>query len=240
VNKPKWVVVFDFDGTLTSKNLVSLFDVIDRAMPEEHMVQLKLMRDKYIKKAHAGLLTKNEESSWFFETVDLYVRAGLSISKIEEVMHLVRLRNGVVECLKWLKCRHIPVAIISYGVAQFIEAALKSNDALHLVSRIYAGKLIIDSIGLVKGLNTEYLVFPSNKGAYSRRFSESFSVSYRRILAVGDSGSDAKLGYLKENRFGITNNEVEAEKLKNCMGGVVITENFEPVSRWLAEKINLE
>ena len=90
---------------------------------------------------------------------------------------------------------------------------------------------------LIVGWDYESIVLPSTKGKCSKKFADFFGVSYENILAVGDSGSDRNLGFLKENRLGIAEDEAHAEKIRPFMGDVVISEDFYPVISWLENKI---
>lgn len=237
---PVYVAVFDFDGTLISKSYGSLYDVVDsnKGVTDECHKLAKEMRKYYFSILKNRLLTQKEKEKWLFDSIELYVKSKLSMFTIQKIMcDKVRLRDGVVKCFKMLKEKNIPVAIISYGVAEFIQAALEANGALELVDEIYAAKLKVDENGLVIGFDKSSAVFPGgSKGKFSRLFAYKHRVSYNNILAVGDSGGDANLGHLKINRFGIAQDESEKEKLNKFMGTAAITENFDPIAPWLLEK----
>lgn len=232
-----WAVVLDFDGTLTPKSWVSLFNVVDKSgcLPKDIADQGLAMRERYLPKMKAGGLTRQEEYQWFDETIALYVRAGLTMEKIKEVLAPVKIRNGVNKFLDFIKTYNVPVAIVSYGVKQFISAVLDNNIAV--VDEIYSADLIVSENGLVTGYHPKTAVFPYTKGDFSRQFADCHGVPHENILAIGDSGGDATLGHLKENRLGIAKDEQEEKKLEQFMGGVVVTENFEPVCDWVWNKI---
>lgn len=236
MQKP-WAVVCDFDGTLTPKSWVSLFSVVDKSgcLPQEIADALVLMREKYLPKMKSAALTKEEERQWFDETISLYARAGLTLAKIEEVLAPVIIRDGVHEFLDLLRVYNVPVAVVSYGVRQFISAVLDKNAAV--VNEIYSADLIVSESGLVTGYRPETAVFPNTKGDFSRQFADYHGIPHENILAIGDSGGDATLGCLKEHRLGIAKDEQEEKKLGQFMGRVVVTENFEPVCDWVWKKI---
>lgn len=237
--KPTHVAVMDFDGTATPKSFVSLFKVIEdnAGFSPEILKRAGEMRNKYLPRAVAGQLTEEEERQWFQETVTLYTDGGLNEKKIRASLAAVKLRPGFVECLRFLKNENVPVAIISYGVEYFIHVVLANNKASELIDAVYSAVIDFDSDGLIKSYKPETVVLPRNKGIMSCRFAYLFDVDFENILAVGDSGGDAHLGYLKKKRLGIAKDEKEKVKLEEFMGTVVITEDFEPVQRWLNSKI---
>ena len=234
--KPNWVVVLDFDGTLISKYLQSLYDLINDqgGLNEECLMIARNMRKYYISKS---ILTAEDQEKWLYNLISLYVKSGLSLYKIEEILRSVKLRDGAVDCLLFLKEKNVPVAIVSYEIFEFIDVVLRNNRVKELVSGVYSAKLLVDNSGLVLGFNPETAVYPANKGKFSCFFADRCGVPYENILAVGDSGGDARLGHLKENRFGIAWDKKERELLEPFMGEVAVTENFYPVTEWLIRKI---
>lgn len=197
------------------------------------------MRKYYLVKAQQNKLTKRDQEKWLVDSLNLYIESGLTLSKIEKILSKVKLRPGVLDCLEELRKRKIPVAVVSYGVFNFIDAVLRTNGARNLVQEIYSARLKSDSSGLITGFSRETFVFPFNKGKFSRNFADRCFVRYDNILAVGDSPSgDKLLGYLKRNRLGITEDAVKKERLLRVMGDAVVTENFGPVTDWLLKKID--
>lgn len=236
-------VVLDFDGTCTRKSAGSLFKIMDESggLNPECLQKARDLRSHYFSRAHDAKLKLNEKDTydWFSKTMDLYLESGLTMAKIREIMSQVQLRSGLKDCLRLLEERDVPVAIISYGVHQFIEEALRANQVLHLVSEIYAAKLKINSeSGLVTSFYPNTAVFPYNKGGFSRIFAKKHDVPLHRILAVGDSGGDAELGHLKENRLGLAADNKEKKTLKQYMGEVIVAESFVPAQFWLLRKID--
>lgn len=240
MNALNHVVVSDFDGTFTLKSSVSLFNIVDNGggLTAENLVRAKEMRERYLVKHLEKTLTKEGERNWFHETIGLYAASGLTKKKIYEILSGVKVRPGVRDCLRFLKHKNVPVAIVSYGIEYFIHVVLANNKISELVDAVYSAELIFDEKGLVTGYKPETAIFPDNKGIFSCRFANLFAVAFENILAVGDSGGDAHLGHLKENRLGIAKDDKEKEKLQQFMGEVVITEDFQPVQEWLEKKLN--
>jgi len=242
VEDRKYVMVCDFDGTFISKSTISLFDVMDKeSLTKEAKIKAVALRDKYLPKALSGTMTQKEGCEWLEETIKLYIESKLTKRKIRDILSKIRLREGVVEFLTFLHAKRLPVAIISYGVVEFIKEVLMFNEVLHLVDKIYATKLIIDNDSdLVIGYIPETYVLPDNKDEFSRAFADIHSTSYDNILAVGDSGGDKKLGHLKENRFCIAKDEKEKNKLELFADTVCVSETFLPVLGWLKTKISIK
>lgn len=241
MNNPNWAVVFDFDGTLISPSYGSLYDVVDssREMTAECHKKAEEMRKHYLARAAKGRLTKRDQESWLVDSIALYIESGLTLQKIGKILSGVRLRPGVRECLLELRQRQIPVAVVSYGIYQFIDVVLKVNGARNLVQEIYSTKLVSDGSGLVTGFSKNTFVFPFNKGEFSRNFADRNWIRYDKILAVGDSPSgDRLLGYLKRNRLGIAENSAKKERLLAVMGSAVVTEDFRPATEWILEKVS--
>lgn len=197
------------------------------------------MRKYYLARANQGKLTKNDQERWLVDSLALYIEAGLTLSQIEKILGTVKLRMGVKECLKELRRRQIPVAVVSYGVYQFIDAVLRANGVRYCVDKIYSAQLTTDESGLVNGFSRHTFVLPHTKGKFSRNFADRHFVRYDNILAVGDSPSgDRLLGYLKKNRLGIAGDPAKKERLLTVMGSAVVTDDFRPVTEWILEKVS--
>ena len=237
----KWAVVLDFDGTLIPPSYGSLYDVIDtHGMSRKYHRRAEKMRNHYLAKAAETGLTRAEQKQWFADTVALYADAGLTAGEIDRTLSGVQFRDGVGTCLLGLRAYGIPVAIVSYGIEQFIRAALVWRGLDFLIDNVYSTRLTFDAYGKVVGFDPKTSVYPFNKGAFSRRFADVHGVPYRNILAVGDSPSgDRLLGHLKENRFGLARTEEGRKKLLEVMGDVAIdAQSFAPATEWLLKKVS--
>ncbi|MHB9019549.1 MAG: haloacid dehalogenase-like hydrolase [Minisyncoccota bacterium] len=237
---PQYTVVFDFDGTLTPKSYVSLFNIVEKGvLSEDFLKEANILRSKYIPKAMNGTITHEEESAWLAENTNIFIKAKTTIDQIKNALKNIRLRNSVVDCMALLKYKRIPIAVISYGIRQFIEIVLQNNHALPFVDSIYATNLEIDkNTGTIIGYDPNTILLPHQKGIASLHFAGSVRVHSNKILAVGDSLVDSLLGSLKENRFGIAEDEKQLERIKSVMGDCAITQDFTPVITWLINKID--
>jgi phosphoserine phosphatase len=236
----KYAVVFDFDGTLIQKHYISLFNVVEKGvLSEKYLRETTALRSKYIPKAMNGTITYEEEMAWLTESINVFIKAGITIGQIKRALENVRLRSNVVDCMALLKDRHIPTAIISYGISQFIEIVLKNNHAIKLVDSIYATQLKIEEeTGLIIGYKPDTILLPRQKGIASIHFAKSMMIPEDKILAVGDSLVDSLLGSLKENRFGIAEDDEQLKRIEKVMGESVKTQDFSPVISWILTKIN--
>ncbi|MEK7630264.1 MAG: HAD-IB family phosphatase [Patescibacteria group bacterium] len=234
-----WCVVFDFDGTCITREVGSLFTVIDQvALTSDKLKEeSKQMRKFFLHKAHHGKLSVKEEIHWLDQTIKLYKEGKLTLIKAGSVLREVTLRDGVWKCLERFHNMGVPIAIISYGVRDFIDIVLRANHADAFVDEIYAANLVLDKKTLITGYKKHTAVFPETKGKFSLRFAKKHGVSRTRILAVGDSGSDRYLGYLKKNRLGIVEDYEKIKQVKTFMGEIFLTKSFYPISDRLLEKI---
>jgi phosphoserine phosphatase len=237
---PRYAVVFDFDGTLTPKHYVSLFNIVEKGvLSEKYLQETATLRNKYMPKAMNGIITHEEEMAWLEENINIFIKAKTTINQIKYALKDVRLRSNVVDCMLLLKYKCVPTAVISYGVKQFIEIVLQNNHALKLVDSIYATQLEIDEkTGLVLGYKPETILLPRQKGLASTHFAKSATVRENNVLAVGDSLVDSLLGSSKENRFGIAEDEIQLKRIQNVMGECAITQDFSLVISWILNKIN--
>ena len=238
MNSPEWVVVFDCDGTLIPKSYGSLYDIVDKngGLNGKYLKASDEMRRHYLS---LPTLTLKDQKDWFIDTMHGYIQSGLTVDTIIAALRGVKFRVDVLDCFQRLKNRNTPQAIVSYGIAPFIHQVIKENSAHGLLDKVYAAELFFNDDLQVNGFDMDTVVFPENKGEFSLKFAKLQGVPPERILAVGDSHvGDRNLGYLPENRLGIAEDAAQAEKLKACMGHVVISHDFAPVTRWLEEKMD--
>jgi phosphoserine phosphatase len=234
-----WVAVLDIDGTVTHKETGALWNVVDRAaLHPDGSQELAKLRERFRPAAIAGTLTVTEELFWLRETFRIYVDYGLTRSGWEAAVDTVEIREGILEAFAWFVRHGIPVAAVSYGCADFIERLAARHGIAF--DAIYAGRLRHDG-DLVVGADVPTFVVPAFKGERSRHFALVHGVDNDRILAVGDTGGDRKLGHLKRNRFFLAKHDEEAEMLRNLGAAheVQVTRSFEPALDFLKKRTGL-
>lgn len=235
----EWAAVFDVDGTLTFKDGGALTHVVDRhALHPDGHEELGRLRDRFKPLAVAGTLAYQDELFWLKETFRVYAEYGLSRSGWEAAVDTVAVRDGVLETFAWLAGHGIPVAAISYGCADFVERLAARHGIAF--DAIYAGRMRHRGDVMV-GADIATFVVPALKGDRSRHFADLHGVPHGRILAIGDSGGDRKLGHLKRNRLLIAEKESEAEMLRGLgvAREVRVTMTFEPILDFLKRRTGL-
>ncbi|MBU1915510.1 haloacid dehalogenase-like hydrolase [Patescibacteria group bacterium] len=241
MSKKCWGVVFDCDGTLFNKNIGSLMKLFDeRALPQHGRDQAIELRDLYLPQALAGELSVRDELDWLAQTLDIYVDCRVTNKQVRALMADIRVRVGVTECLSELHARNVAVAIVSYGVRPLIVEAMIANGLQDAFDEIYAANLTANRVGRFVSHSRRTYVIPDNKGRWSRQFAKKHNVSLHRLLAVGDSAGDVKLGHFKKNRLGIAESVDEANKIRRYMGDTVVSQDFHSVTAWLLQKIDLQ
>jgi len=175
---PQCAVVFDFDGTLTPRSYISLFDVVEKGvLSNDYLNEASALRSKYMPKAMNGIITHEEEIAWLTENINIFIKAETTMDQIRGTLEKVRLRSNVVDCMALLADKRIPIAVISYGIYQFIEIVLKNNHALPMVNSIYATKLEMnEETGMVAGFKPNTILLPRDKGIASAHFAKSVRV----------------------------------------------------------------
>ena len=236
----RWAVVFDFDGTISPKPDQSVFHLIQKyaGLSPQALKEMRNINGRYLPLVQSGQLASPDEINWIFEEVRSWISHGLDPGSSTLAMNQAQLRPKVAECMAWLKSRNIPVAIVSYGIRQFIQMVLLSKGLASLVDEVYALDLTTDPLsGKYDGFTTNTLVVPSNKGMWSCDFARIHRVPYSKILAVGDSWGDWGLGHLKENRLGLALDQDDAKLLAPHFGEVIVTDSFLPAWQWMKKKM---
>lgn len=222
-------VVFDLDGTLIPRDDALMKQVNTRAMPAASYGDRMRLRDTYLIPAIEGRLPPELEPRWIIEEIENYIRHRLDAAAWKRALGHVRLRPGVPEAIRQAHEMRLPTAIVSFGVADFVEHVLDAYGLYGPIDRVYAARLVHDGNDTIVGYHDHTVVHPGNKGDWSRAFADEFGVPHDRILSVGDSIGDRNLGYLRELRVGIAETEAQAEEIRPHMGQVVVTQDFMPV-----------
>lgn len=240
----EWGVVLDFDGTCIPREHVALIPLVDKAvLPPEALSELTESRPFFEKKAVEGTISSGLARAWIIETIDLYAKEGVRLHDCYRALDGVRLKTGLKRFLADMHRRGVPVAIVSYGIKQFIWYVLAKEGALHLVSDIYAGELRTWDCGPdaapIKDVDFETIVVPSFKGCMSERFARKYGVPLDRLLAIGDSRGDRLLGHLRKNRLALLGSEAEIARfgLRRDFGKLIVTRSFAPAHDWVLSKL---
>lgn len=236
----KYCVILDFDGTCIPREQVALIHIVDRnALPPAALQDVKTLWETWGERAIAGRINPLEEKAWMVQTIDLYIRYGMRLVDAYRALDVVRLKRGFRTFLLEMRRRGIPVGICSFGIKQFIWYVLYKEGVHHLVSDIFATDLVTwnanEDAEPIKKLDFDSMVTPSDKGCWSELFARKYGVPNERMLAVGDSLGDKRLGYLKENRLCLVKDisEVETYGLEEHFGYISPSEFFTPVLKWM-------
>lgn len=237
-------VLYDCDGTLVGNIYGALIQIVsNRGLPEAAKFELEEIRATYIALDISGRLTVEQYKHWLIEELALYVRYSLKTDDWRLALRHVRLRPGAVELITDLHRAGVRQAVVSAAVADFVEYVLEINGVRHMIDVVYAARLVYDENGVVVGHNEETVVHPGNKGDCSLDFAGRFGLDPDRLIGLGDSGGDAKLGRLMEHRIGVAETEDRAEHLRSLgiMGEVVVIvdQNFHPVSIVIKRRLGL-
>jgi len=242
-NPNGWAVVYDFDGTLIPKMIGALMPVVAQlGLAEEAMEDMHAVHSKYIGLFDAGIITGAQYRAWLVEEFELYIRHRLTAADWQTALAHVRLRPGVVELMAELHAAGVRQCVISGAVADFVEYVMEINGASRLVEAVYAAKLLHDPRGTVVGYDENSFVHLENKGEWSMYFAGLHRIDPRRVIALGDSIGDARLGHLRANRIGIAETREQAAVLASLgiMGQVVVVDgHLEPASSAIRRLLGL-
>ncbi len=236
----QYVLAVDFDGTCLLRSKKALCQNIDEGiLKNTHGKELDALRVFYQEKITTGTCGIEDELSWMRQSLELYIRAGLSREAVREVLGKLPMRDNFKDLSIFCEQNHIKIAIVSFGIKQFIEAVLEGNNALGLVDEIYAADLLFDESGRACGYKEETLVVGHNKWFFSELFAQKHGVADNRIFALGDSLVDRYLSPYEDNRCGVAETDNECVDLFNSghFETVTKTTSFLPVVDWLKRKI---
>jgi 2-hydroxy-3-keto-5-methylthiopentenyl-1-phosphate phosphatase len=108
----KWVVLCDFDGTITFDE--TFVDILKRFAPE--------LSSELIPQMYDLTLTLKEGVRTIMESIE-----SIHYPEMLEMISRAPIRKGFTEMLSMLSSSHIPFLIVTGGVAEFVEAALKEK-----------------------------------------------------------------------------------------------------------------
>jgi HAD superfamily phosphoserine phosphatase-like hydrolase len=233
-------VVLDFDGTILRKPNQSVFHLIHlyANLSATTAAQMARIKERYLTRGDRGEITPAEERAWLLAEVAAWIEGQLTPQQVAGAMLRAQVRPHVGECLTWLRSRHIPVAIVSYGIQPFIRMVLHAHGLADLVNEVYALDLKLNHRrGHYWGYDADSVVTPASKGTWSRHFAKRYGVPIDQIYAIGDSVGDRRLGHLAANRIALAIDADEAARLQPHFGQVLVTDTFKPAWRWLQHRL---
>jgi phosphoserine phosphatase len=234
-------VVLDFDGVCTSQNVPSLWVRVDKAILRgEYRERNDAFREKYSTLHRESRLTEEQQREWIGQSFSLYRDGAVTLAQINASLQGITLRRGVLPSLLLLKKARIPVSIVSWGSADFIEEVLRKNYVNHLVDAVYAARMTHDG-ERVTGMDPATIVIPANKGAWSMRFARKHGVPHDRILAITDSVRDYRIGCMAANRLGVADITEEFQHLAEhqAFGNAILLqrEHFSEATQWIFQRL---
>jgi 2,3-diketo-5-methylthio-1-phosphopentane phosphatase len=176
----QWLIVTDFDGTLTQKDIGN--ELCDEILgPKWHAIYAEYRSGKIDLKEY-------QKKTW----------NRFPLGEAEFIQRSLRhayLRSGVDEFLKAAALQKIPVFVASCGLRPYIEATLKkhlSAEALSAIHGIRCNEVSFSSNAIhefIPPITSDDCPFPLDKGAYAREMAAQFSQPVK-ILGIGNGTSD--------------------------------------------------
>lgn len=234
--------MLDFDETVTEPKKDTFSWIRNReGVTLAEKMALEANEQRFLKKCQAGLLTSEEALEWFESEIDIWLRYGLTEVQVYGAMSTIPFREDTLELMWTARELGMKTAVVSYGVRNFIEAALVCKGFEDVVDAVYALRLETED-GQYRGYDLATIVTPETKGEASRRFADRYGIPHNRIFAIGDSLGDKLLGHLPENRLFIPGTHVAQKKLLAMAqyGHVIQTNTARPAIDWLRAKLGGE
>lgn len=179
VNSAK-IVVFDFDGTLTTtQNRYSSWQLIWLYLGYRLDDCSKLHR-KYVNKE----ITHQE---WCDITADQFIKRGLSSKDIEEVSKKFILIDGTIDTLKFMKDRGVKLYICSGAADDIIDNVFK--DKKSLFEDVACNRFNYDKHGKLKSITGTMYDF-EGKAQYITKLVEENGIEPEECIFVGNSDND--------------------------------------------------
>ena len=121
--KAKYVVVLDCDGTIIKPSIMQT--LVDAKLITRSSSLART--NELISRGIRGTLTPEDERAWFNQSLYDIVRAQISLAQVYKVLREIRLKPGVLDCLAMLWNAGVPVALVSYGVAEFMTMGVPED-----------------------------------------------------------------------------------------------------------------
>lgn len=189
--------VFDFDRTLTVRNLethedVTTWHILREHLPEVGKKQYQDLFEKYRVLEINGTMTQSDAAEGWSSILDLFVEHRLDLAAVEQdFLDRATIRPGTAELFQLCRDNDIPTIVMSAGIRDVIEMWGRSYGVSP--SLLLSTALILDEAGLVIGWHRDTLIHVLNKSETSHPELESIRNSRPKAILVGDSMNDADM-----------------------------------------------
>lgn len=215
-------IITDFDHTLTEKESISSWGVLEtlNTLKKETKEKLEENKNYYLPLENNLNIKENKRKKLMKEWTDnnLKILTGSNMTK-EEIKKAslkkdcMKLRKGVKEFLKYTYQNNIPVIIISAGITDIIESFLKANNCLYNNIYIISNEIKYKN-NIFKGFKNK-TIYSSNKHKIKYP-NEIKKTTKDKAILLGDNISDTLMAPKnKENilKIGFLNNYKENKEL---------------------------
>lgn len=172
------LVAFDLDGVLVQEK--SSWGYLHRVFGTHELVD----KSNYARLFESGSITYSEWMRLDLETI-IRARGSVSCREVAEAFERVRITDGALEVVDYLRRRGVKMAIVSAGIESL---AVRVARALG-IDEVYANGLLCDEDGRLLPQGIE-VVNPLKKGEVIARIARRHSVSLTETMYVGDSEWD--------------------------------------------------
>ena len=249
-----FVVVIDFDKTITAANSDDSWDASGYLMGEEFLRKSDELYKKFEPIEFNYQISLEEKKKgiedWFYSCMALYYEYHLTQKKLSnsvEKSHLI-LREGVQEFLSTMHRNNVPVIIVSAGIGNVIEQFLEKQhcyyDNIHIISNFipfdakgnieeYHGELIHSLNKTMQGHTTPEIEQKIKNRKYRLLLGD--IVEDKKMVALEDWNNTISVGFLNQR----VEENLEVYK-KNF--DIVLTEQdatFGTVREWLLKEENM-
>jgi phosphoserine phosphatase len=193
-------IIADFSKTFTQPDMPTTWSVFVKngILWEEYIQERDALYREYRPYELAWDLGKTRE--WFYKHACLFVKYGLTKEQIDQVLRDDRYfapRDGVVEFLKTLQERNIPLTLVTSGISYFVQRWFELRFS-YALDGVYGTHIIFDPDGQVTGVEQDSVICPLDKNIDSRIVAPFGD----RIILIGDSSEDCDIVSRKEKTLG--------------------------------------
>lgn len=180
VNDAK-VVVFDFDGTLTyvennrtSWELIWLY--LGYSLNDCGSLFRKFMNKEF------------DHQEWCDRTARFFCQRNLKSSDMEKISQSIRLVDGTIETLRFLKSKGIKLYICSGAMDDLIDTILDADER-NLFEKIECNHFFYDKNGYLKSIQGTQYDF-EGKAVFIRKIIDANKIQPEECIFVGNSDND--------------------------------------------------